>query len=292
MKHTIEDQLIALDIIDKKQVSQFFPHVRDRKDVSVLKCAKSGVIYLSSTHHIEQSYYNDKKGTSYWSSSTREEGLKTTAEDDHRRFNQFKEIVKGKTYMDVGSGLGGVLDLFKNAATEVSAIEPQAEIRTLLNSIGYKVYDSIENAPAKNVDIISLFHVFEHLTDPLGSLKNLHKLLNDGGKIIIEIPHGRDALIETFNLESFKAFTFWSEHLILHTRKSLETFLKAAGYKNIKVSGYQRYPLANHLYWLNKGQPGGQNHFAHLRNPKLEEEYARQLDTIDQTDTLIAIAEK
>lgn len=292
MKHTIEDQLVTLDIIDKKKVAQFFPQVRDRKDVSVLKCAKSGVIYLSSTHHIEQSYYNDKKGASYWSASNREDGLKTTAEDDTRRFHQFKDLVKGKTYLDVGSGLGGVLDQFKTVAKEVSAIEPQDEIRDVLNSIGYKVYNSIESAPPKNVEVISLFHVFEHLTDPLGSLQNLHKLLTDNGKIIIEIPHGRDALIETYNLDSFKAFTFWSEHLILHTRQSLETFLKASGYKNIKVSGYQRYPLANHLYWLNKGQPGGQNHYSHLRNPKLEEEYAKQLDNIDQTDTLIAIAEK
>lgn len=292
MRHTIEEQLITLNIINKSNVSQFYPRVRDREDVKVLKCAHSGVIYLSSTHHIEQSYYNDKKGASYWSSKTREEGLKTTAEDDNRRFNQFKDLVKGKTYMDVGSGLGGVLDLFKTVAKEVSAVEPQDEIRNVLNSIGYKVYNSIESAPAKNVEVISLFHVFEHLTDPLGSLKNLHKALADGGKIIIEIPHAKDALIETFNSDAFKAHTFWSEHLILHTRASVGEFLKAAGFKNVKVQGYQRYPLANHLYWLNKGEPGGQNVWKHLRNEKLEEEYAKQLDNIDQTDTLIAIAEK
>lgn len=292
MKHTIEEQLISLDIIAKPEVSQFYPRVRDREDVRVLKCNKSGVIYLSSTHHIEQSYYNAKEGTSYWSSANREEGLKTTFEDDNRRFHQFKGVVAGKIYMDVGSGLGGVLDLFKKVATDVSAIEPQDEIRGALNSIGYKVYKSIESAPVKEIEVISLFHVFEHLTDPLGSLKNLHKLLKDGGKIIIEIPHAKDVLIETYDLEAFKAFTFWSEHLILHTRKSLETFLQAAGYQNIQVSGYQRYPLANHLYWLNKGLPGGQIHFSHLRNEKLEAEYAHQLNTIDQTDTLIAIAEK
>ena len=292
MKHTIEEQLISLDIIKKEKVVDFFPKVRDRDDVKVLKCEQSGVIYLSSTHHIEQSYYNDKKGTSYWSSSNREEGLKNTYLDDNRRFNQFKELITNKSYLDVGSGLGGVLDLFKTVAKDVSAIEPQAEIRELLNSIGYKVYNSIESAPAKNVDIISLFHVFEHLTDPLGSLKNLHKLLNENGKIIIEVPHAKDILIDTFKLDSFKAFTFWSEHLILHTRKSLEPFLAAAGFKNITVMGFQRYPLANHLYWLNTGKPGGHTQFTQLRNANMENEYANMLNTIDQTDTIIAIAEK
>jgi SAM-dependent methyltransferase len=292
MKHIIEEQLLALGIINKDKVVDFFPKVRDRDDVKVLKCEQSGVIYLSSAHHIEQSYYNDKKGTSYWSSSNREEGLKNTYIDDNRRFNQFKELITNKTYLDIGSGLGGVLDLFKTVAKEVCAVEPQAEIRELLNSIGYKVYNSIENAPAKNINVITLFHVFEHLTDPLGSLKNLHKLLNENGKIIIEVPHAKDILIDTFKLDSFKAFTFWSEHLILHTRKSLEIFLEAAGYKNISVMGFQRYPLANHLYWLNKGKPGGHIEFTQLRNAIMENEYANLLNTIDQTDTIIAIAEK
>ncbi len=292
MSHLIEDQLISLGIIDKSKVTEFYPRVRDRDDVKVLKCNHSGVIYLSSTNHIAQAYYNDKKGTDYWSSATREEGLKTTFEDDHRRFDQFKELVKNKSYLDVGSGLGGVLDLFKTVAKEIYAVEPQDEIRELLNSLGYKVFNSVENVTVKNIEVITLFHVFEHLTDPLTLLKQLHGLLDAKGKIVIEIPHAKDALLETFKAESFKAHTFWSEHLILHTRKSLESFLANAGFKNIKISGYQRYPLANHLHWLNTGKPGGQNHYAHLRTPTLEKEYEAMLNNIDQTDTIIAIAEK
>ena len=292
MNHLIEDQLISLGIINKKKVIDFFPKVRDREDVKVLKCEQSGVIYLSSTDHIAQSYYNDKKGTSYWSSFNREEGLKSTYVDDHRRFDQFKELIINKNYLDVGSGLGGILDLFKPLAKEVNAIEPQQEIRTLLNSLGYKVHHSIENTDLKQIDIISMFHVFEHLTDPLGSLKKLHSMLNDDGKIIIEVPHAKDILINTYKLESFKAFTFWSEHLILHTRNSLEIFLRNAGFKNISIIGFQRYPLANHLYWLNEKKPGGHTRYSQLRNPTLEIEYANLLNTIDQTDTIIAIAEK
>ncbi|MGZ3863777.1 MAG: class I SAM-dependent methyltransferase [Bacteroidia bacterium] len=292
MSHNVEEQLLGLNIINKSKVSEFYPKVRDRDDVKVMRCAQSGVIYLSSTDHIANSYYNDKKGTSYWSSATREGGLKETHIDDTRRFNQFKEMVTNKKYVDVGSGLGGVLDLMKTLAKDVSAVEPQDEIRELLNKIGYNVYKSMDSIPANSAEVISLFHVFEHLTDPSGSLKQLHNALTPGGKIIIEVPHARDILIETFQLDSFKGFTFWSEHLILHTRKSLETFLSNAGFKNISVSGFQRYPLANHLFWLNKGKPGGHVQFAQLRNPIMENEYSSLLNTIDQTDTLIAIAEK
>jgi 2-polyprenyl-3-methyl-5-hydroxy-6-metoxy-1,4-benzoquinol methylase len=293
MVNKIQKQLAELNIIDEKRVVPFYPKVRDRDDVSVLKCNKSGVIFLSTSEHIENSYYADKKGTSYWSSETREQGLKETHEDDHRRAEQFKMLVSGKKYLDVGSGMGGVLDFLKPHVTEIAAVEPQAEIRNLLNSIGYKVHESVAAIPDdKKYDVVSLFHVFEHLTTPLQTLKEIHSKMSAGGQIIIEVPHSRDALITVFNLDAFKKFTFWGEHLILHTRDSLTAFLKAAGFKNISVKGFQRYPLANHLYWLQKGEPGGQNKLPEFRNRTLEEAYAHTLDNIDQTDTIIAIAEK
>jgi hypothetical protein len=116
--------------------------------------------------------------------------------------------------------------------------------------------------------------------------------LKIGGKIIVEVPHAKDFLIDFLNLETFKAFTFWSEHLILHTRASLETFLQESGFKNIVIKGFQRYPLANHLYWLSQGKPGGHQHWHYLTTKELDKGYADMLASLDKTDTLIAIAEK
>lgn len=289
----IRQELVSLGIINDKKVVDFYPKVRDRDDVSVLKCEETGVIFLSGTDHIEQSYYSEKSGTSYWSSSNRSEGLKETYEDDKRRFDQFGNTVKDKVVMDVGCGLGGVLDLFKTVAKDVYGLEPQADTRKILNEIGYKTYDDIFKLPADlKVDVITLFHVFEHIVEPLRSLKSLHAALKPGGKIIIEVPHASDALIKSYNLESFKAFTFWSEHLILHTGKSIKTFLEKAGFKNISVTGYQRYPLSNHLYWLKEGKPGGQKIFTQFNDQELLKAYANTLDKIDETDTIIAVAEK
>jgi predicted SAM-dependent methyltransferase len=292
MKNTVEEQLIALNIIDSSKIEEFYPRVRDRDDIKVLKCGYSGVIYLSSSKHILDSHYHDQKISAYWSVSTREEGLKETSIDDLRRYEQFRGLIKGKTCLDVGSGLGGILDYFKHDAKEVRGIEPQEEIRRFLNLIGHCVYESIECIEDNSVNVLTLFHVFEHTTDPLNSLQKYYNKLTASGKIVIEVPHANDALIKTYNLDSFKKFTFWSEHLILHTRKSLEIFLSKVGFKNIKIFAYQRYSLANHLYWLSAGKPGGQSYLKDFRSQKLDEEYEKLLVEIDQTDTLIAIAEK
>lgn len=106
--------------------------------------------------------------------------------------------------------------------------------------------------------------------------------------MIIEVPHARDALFTLYDCEEFKKFTFWSEHLVLHTRHSLQLLLKAAGYPEHQVMGYQRYPLANHLYWMAKGEPGGHDKWHMLASKEVQSSYSSVLSGIDRTDTLIA----
>jgi hypothetical protein len=110
--------------------------------------------------------------------------------------------------------------------------------------------------------------------------------------IIIEVPHARDILFSLYNCKKFKEFTFWSEHLVLYTKTSLKLILDAAKFLNYKIEGFQRYPLANHLYWLSKGKPGGHEKWPFLVCEKLEAAYQEQLKEIDRTDTLIAIIEE
>ena len=94
-----------------------------------------------------------------------------------------------------------------------------------------------------NLILLHLFHVLEHLPQQTSTLKNLKKCLKKSGKIIIEVPHAKDFLLSRDDLKEFKDFTFWSEHLILHTFYSLKMILKKSGFKKIKIRYYQRYGL-------------------------------------------------
>jgi len=291
-RNEIHSLLCKLGISEPDAIEAFYPRVRDRDDVSVLRCRKSGVIFLSGTSHIEQKYYQQKEDLSYWEAGSRKQALAQTYEDDHRRANQFREIICNKSWLDIGTGAGGILDLLSPVALESVAIEPQQGIRSALSKLGYKVFSDIEDVQHMTFDVITLFHVFEHFTQPLEMLKKIKQLLNPGGKVVIEVPHANDFLISLLDLDCFKAFTFWSEHLMLHTRKSLEVFLSHAGFGDIAIQGFQRYPLANHLHWLARHKPGGHVAWSHLNPQALEQAYADMLAKLDQTDTLIAIAEK
>ena len=293
MQNNIQQELVSLGLVNLDNVVSYYPQVRDNPNIAVLKCLDSNIIFLQN-NAITESYYHQKSGVTYWNSESREHALKKTEEDDMRRVVQFKDEVLNKSYMDVGTGLGGMLDKFKPYAKTTCAIEPQSEIREHLQKLNYKVIDSIDSCVSQNikVDVVSLFHVFEHLTTPLEDLKKLYDSLTLNGKIIIEVPHAEDVLLSAYQLEAFKKFTFWSEHLILHTRESLYRYLEVAGFKNIIIKGYQRYPLANHIGWLKDGKPGGHLNLSYLRTQELDNAYSTMLQSINKTDTLIAIAEK
>ena len=110
----------------------------------------------------------------------------------------------------------------------------------------------------------------------------------------MEVPHANDFLLKSFlSCDYYKFFSLWSQHLVLHTRNSLTTFLQAVGFDIELITGVQRYPLSNHLNWLANGKPGGhKGDLANLEDPILNKHYEAALNKIDATDTIVAIATK
>ena len=291
-KNSIKQILISSGLSEGNKIINYFKSVRDRNDISVLKCKKNGLFFLSSTDHVDISKYEKKKKFKYFGNNSRKKALKIDYEDSKRRSSIIKKIVYEKKWLDIGTGAGGILDELKDTASECSAVEPNNIMRSKLKKIGYKVYKSSKIAKKNYYDVITLFHVFEHMKHPIKELKLIKSLLKKNSQLIIEVPHASDFLLKTLNLHEFKKFTFWSEHLILHVKKSLDVFLKLSNFEVNKIFGVQRYSLANHLYWIFKKKPGGHIHWNFMRFRILEKLYEKFLSLINQNDTLIIFARK
>lgn len=279
----------GLSSVDDLQV--YYPRVRDRSDIGVLRCQKSGVIVLDRSDHMDLAHYSEQDGFSYWGGSHRGQVLERTRRDDMRRAEQFRNLLEGKRCLDVGSGAGGFLDHALPLVKDIAAVEPQAAVRAELQRCGYSVFPSMEHVAQTGLDVVTVFHVLEHMTNPLETLVQIRRRLRPRGQVLVEVPHARDYLLSYLEHEPFKAFTFWSEHLVLHTRDTLRLYLELAGFSKITISGYQRYPLANHIHWLHSNEPGGHERRPELSTRALDATYEQMLDSLDATDTLIAVAE-
>jgi cyclopropane fatty-acyl-phospholipid synthase-like methyltransferase len=291
-EHAIYRGLIASGLSDAKSWEKFADRTRDREDVAAWRCKKSGVIILGSTDHIADSHYTGQPAFAYWNAADRKAALVSTQSDDHRRAQFLRDKIRGKTYLDVGTGLGGVLDLLRNDASKIECVELQPEIAKTLEIAGYRVFRDIANVPDKTYQVISSFHVLEHIQEPDIFLKTLRQKLTDDGQVFIEVPHANDALLSRYKSDAFKEFTLWSEHLILHTKESLEATFRNAGFKVLNTVGVQRYSLANHLHWLSKQKPNGQNIWKDLDNKELNSQYEQMLLKLGETDSLLLIAAK
>lgn len=283
-------QLLSdLKAIDKNRLKIFYPRVRDRDDIKVLRDSVSEVIVLSRSDHINNNYYQDRE--------EKEKYIVNNAEietprlyDNVRRAKDFGHYIRNKRWLDFGCGLGGMLDEIGSEAAFASGLEPNEIRQKIIIQKGYHVFGDINEIEDQSLDVITLFHVLEHLLEPVKILKLLKQKLKKDGFIIIEVPHARDVLFTLYDCEKFKQFTFWSEHLVLHTKESLKLILDGASLSSDKVQGDQRYPLSNHLYWLSKGEPGGHEKWPMLESKQLEICYKEQLKFLDMTDTLIAIS--
>ena len=258
--------------------------LRDDKTIKVLRCKRCSLVFLSSFEHINKDFYKD--GKMHSGNFDHKRWLEASYDDDRRRFLMLKKIIKGKKLLDFGCGAGGFLMMAKDYASKVAGVEKQDALRALFNEKNLDIFDNPDEIHDK-FDVITMFHVLEHLPDPKSVIKELLNKLKDDGKLIIEVPNEDDALLSLYACKKFADFTHWSCHLYSFNRKTLKKLLEDTGVKVNYIKPVQRYGFANHLYWLLRGEKGGHNVWEKLDNPVLNFFYKNFLKLISKTDTLV-----
>ena len=290
-------ELVALGIGDPDRMEPFHPRTRD-KPIPVHRDPVSGLLVLERFERPEDYYAADKPPdrdeSMQYSITERASGasLKTrTLDDQQRRFAMFRDRLAGKSVCDYGAGFGGFVRLAAQVAERCAGVELRAHCHAhaaeqfpeipFVTDIG-----SLDGA----FDVITLFHVLEHLPGALETLRRLRARLNTGGCLVIEVPHAKDFLIQSVELQEFRDFTFWSEHLVLHTRDTLQGLLEAAGFSDVRVWHEQRYGFTNHLNWFLNRKPGGHDALSGLEEEILEAQYREARERDGTSDTLMAEA--
>jgi len=277
----IRDTLLKLGVIKDENVEIFSKNTRDRDNIIVYRDNKSKVIFIDE-HYVGNDEYQSGQYREDINNGNLEDVL-----DVKRRWENYKHFAIDKNIVDYGCGNGNFLRVANDYVKSLYGIEIQKDYNKQINQSGIECLFNMNTI--KDIDTFFLFHCLEHLPDPLDTLKQIHAKLIDGGNIIIEVPHAKDFLID--QLDSFKDFTLWSQHLVLHTRESLNLLLLEAGFRNIHITGVQRYGLANHLEWLKNNKPGGHTKpLSIIETDNLKNAYADALSKLDANDTLIAIA--
>lgn len=262
--------------------------VRDLPHVQILECTECGLVYLSDFSHIDENHY-EKSGMhgdeipdiSYW--------LNQTQSDDERRYHSLKSKILNKQILDFGSGNGGFLLNAKKNASYVAGVEIESRVGNFYQENSLDLFRSLKELDKKRLsfDLITSFHVVEHLKDPISEIRKLSKYLNENGEMILEVPNSNDALLTLYDSGAFSEFTYWSQHLFLFNNHTIKLMVEQTGLKLNWIKQIQRYPLSNHLYWLSKKQPGGHSAWNFLNDEILDKLYESKLASLNICDTIL-----
>jgi len=97
--------------------------------------------------------------------------------------------VSDKNLLDVGAGTGDFLLGAKNGGWQVCGMEPNATAIKKASEKGITLYPDFSQLQNKKFNVITLWHVLEHLPNLEEQIQNLKKHLTENGTLIIAVPN-------------------------------------------------------------------------------------------------------
>lgn len=94
-----------------------------------------------------------------------------------------------KNILDVGSGTGDFLKVCQNNCWNVFGTEPDLGARTIASKKGITLQEDLSKFENQKFEIITLWHVLEHVENLQEYVSVLNKLLTEKGRLIIAVPN-------------------------------------------------------------------------------------------------------
>ncbi len=146
---------------------------------------------------------------------------------------QNADIKIGNEIIDIGCGYGSLIYRMKNAGFEkVFGVDPFIESDIKYKN-GLQIYKKTIFELDGKFDLISLFHVFEHMQDQFEVLKKIYSLLNDDKYTFISIP-----IVDSYSWNKYKENWISLDaprHFYLHSLKSINLIAEKCGFKIDKI---------------------------------------------------------
>lgn len=131
--------------------------------------------------------------------------------------------------LDVGAGTGDFLAKAQKKGWEICGIEPNEKARQLAQSKKVELYSSWEVIPKKKYDVITLWHVLEHLPDLDHQIKLLASYLHPGGILVVAVPN-----FKSYDAKYYKKY--WAAY---DTPRHIWHFSKASISKLFLPNGFE-----------------------------------------------------
>ena len=91
--------------------------------------------------------------------------------------------------LDIGAGTGDFLSVVKENGWSTIGVEPSDKAKAIAKRKGVSFVEQTSELENNSFDIITMWHVLEHVPDLDNQLKELKRLLKPNGNLIIAVPN-------------------------------------------------------------------------------------------------------
>ncbi len=214
-----------------------------REDFQIVRCKSCGFAFTNPRPLPKElgKYY---KSEEYISHTDTRKGLVNSLYHLVRKYTLIKKLqsivrlcgrpskINPRSILDIGSGTGVFLDICTRAGFSCIGIEPDQDARTsAMNSYGLDIREETEldNMTKKSFDVITLWHVLEHVPFLNERIIQLKELLKPTGIVIVAVPNRSS--FDAKYYEKFWAAYDLPRHLYHFTPKDIRQLFDKHGMK-------------------------------------------------------------
>jgi 2-polyprenyl-3-methyl-5-hydroxy-6-metoxy-1,4-benzoquinol methylase len=135
-----------------------------------------------------------------------------------------KKFSQNGVVLDIGAGVGDLIKSLQENGVEARGFEPSEKARLVAKEKGIDLHSNLDSFELQKFDLISMYHVLEHVPDVQQQKQEILRLLKPKGVLILALP----------NYESYDAKfygKFWAgydvpRHLFHFNKKAVESLFQ------------------------------------------------------------------
>tara|TARA_R110002073_G_scaffold279026_1_gene443041 strand:+ start:304813 stop:305688 length:876 start_codon:yes stop_codon:yes gene_type:complete len=142
--------------------------------------------------------------------------------------------IEEKSILDIGAGTGDFLRACKKANWEVNGVEPNVKARTIANEkLGLNLKEKLDDLGDAQFDVITMWHVLEHVPNLTEYTKQLNRLLKPSGTLVVAVPNHKSYDAKHYGI-------FWAaydvpRHLWHFSQEAMKRLFEAAALKVVQT---------------------------------------------------------